>query len=78
MRRPSSDAGTDKETGTKEGESSLNRLLREIDDLIKQATKSKKKNRSEISRTGEIKGLASKKHRLIYGFSIKLEKRAKK
>lgn len=55
-----------------EGELRLSRLFKEIDHLIEQATKSKKKNRSEFSRTGEIKGLASKRVRVLYGFSIKL------
>lgn len=54
-----------------EGELSLSKLFKEIDHLIEQATKSKKKRRSEISRTGEIKGLASRKIRVLYGFSIK-------
>ena len=54
------------------GENNLGGLFKEIDHLIEQATKSKKKNRSEFSRTGEIKGLASKRVRVLYGFSIKL------
>lgn len=54
------------------GKLHLGRLLKEIYDLIKQAAKSRKKRRSEISRTGEIKGLVSRKVRVLYGFSIKL------
>lgn len=56
------------------GESNLGRLFREINHLIDQAAKSKKKNRSEISRAGEIKSLAWNKVRVLYGFSIKLGK----
>ena len=61
-----------------EGELSLSRLFKEIDHLIRQVAKSNKKSSSDISLTGEIKGLASKKDRVLYGFSVKLEKRAKK
>jgi len=60
------------------GESNLGRLFKEINRLIEQAGKSKGKNNSEISLTGEITGLASKKDRALYGFSTRLEKRAKR
>lgn len=54
-----------------EGKLSLSRLFKEIDHLIKQVAKSKKKSSSEISLSGEIKGLTSRKIRVLYGFSIK-------
>jgi len=60
------------------GETNLGRLFSEIDHLIKQAGKSKGKNNSEISLTGEIMGLTPEKGRLMYGFSIKPEKGVKK
>ncbi|MGB2989320.1 MAG: hypothetical protein WBC98_05120 [Candidatus Zixiibacteriota bacterium] len=47
------------------GENNLGGLFKEIDHLIEQATKSKKKNRSGFSRTGEVKGLASKRVRVL-------------
>jgi hypothetical protein len=54
------------------------RLLQEINDLIERTAKSKKRKGSEISRTGEIKGLAASRVRVLYGFSIKLEKPSRK
>jgi hypothetical protein len=60
------------------GENNLGRLLKEINDLIDQAGNSKKKKGSDISRSGEIKGLASKKVRVLYGFSIKLGEPARR
>ena len=60
------------------GENSLGRVLEEINCLIKRADRSKGRSNSDISVTGEIVGLVPKKDRLIYGFSIELEKGAKK
>ena len=60
------------------GESNLGRLFKEINHLIEQVARSKNSNNSDISLAGEIMGLASNKERLIYGFSIKLEKDVKK
>jgi hypothetical protein len=60
------------------GQSNPGRLFRELDHLIEQAAKSKKRNNSEISLTGQIMGLTPEKGRLIYGFSIKPEKGVKK
>jgi hypothetical protein len=59
-------------------EDSLGGLFKELNHLIRQADKSKRKNDSELSLTGEIIGLVPKRDRLIYGFSIELEKGAKK
>jgi hypothetical protein len=89
MRRPGRDAGMGKRTGSRKkesrydidmskGESNLGRLFKEINHLIEQAARSKNSNNSEISLTGEITGLASRENRVLYGFSVKLEKRAKK
>ena len=50
------------------------RLLMEINDLIERTAKSNKRKGSEISRTGEIKGLAGSRVRVVYGFSVKLDK----
>jgi len=60
------------------GEGSPSRLFNKLDYLIGQAERSKRKNNSELSLTGRIICLTSKKEKLIYGFSIKLEKAAKK
>ena len=62
----------------RKGEGNPGRLFKEINHLIEQAARSKNSNSSDISLTGEIKGLPSKKDRLLYGFSVKPEKRAKK
>jgi hypothetical protein len=59
-------------------EGNPSRLFKKLDCLIRQADKSKRKNNSELSLTGEIMGLVPKRHRLIYGFSIELERGAKK
>ena len=53
-----------------EGEGNLSRLFKEINHLIRRADKSKRRNNSEISLTGEIIGLVPKNDRLIWGFSI--------
>ena len=54
------------------------RLLKEINDLIERTAKSRKRKGSDFSRTGEIKGLTASRVRVLYGFSIKLEKPPRK
>jgi hypothetical protein len=54
------------------------RLLQEINDLIERTAKSKKRKGSDLSRTGQIKGLTGSRVRVMYGFSTKLEKPPRK
>ncbi len=58
----------------KAGKPDLAAVFKEINRMIDSAARSRRKRKSELTRTGEIKGLGSKRVKAAYGFSIKLDR----
>jgi HSP20 family molecular chaperone IbpA len=58
----------------KAGKPDLGAILKEINRMIDSAARSPRKRKSGFTRTGEIKGVGTKKLKAIYGFSVELEK----
>jgi HSP20 family molecular chaperone IbpA len=58
----------------KAGKPDLGAIFKEINRMIDSAARSRRKRKSELTRTGEIKAAGTKKRKAIYGFSVELEK----